>query len=265
MRSVWTALPEAVTKQIAERVGGTDVTPVSGGDHAEIAARVAGRHEMVFVKAASSDSGVRSLRYELQVSRAVTVPYSPAVAWDFQTDGWLVAAFEYCPGPHADLSPGSPDLDLLSAAVKDLGETPAPERVSLFGPAARLGFTDPAMDGDMLVHTDLNPANLIVTPAGLRIVDWAYTTRAAAWLEPALLTPWLIGSGHTPEQAETWLAQTPAWSTTTPEVLDRFASANAVKWAAKAQQNTATWVHDLAAWTGRWAAHRSTKPATSRS
>ncbi|MGK5680107.1 aminoglycoside phosphotransferase [Actinoplanes sp. URMC 104] len=251
-----------MTNVIAERVGGTDVTPASGGDHAEIAARVTGIHETVFVKAASSDLAVRSLRYELQASRAVTVPYSPAVAWDFETDGWLVAAFEYCPGPHADLSPGSPDLGLLRAALNHLGELQAPGHVPWFSPVARLGFTDPAMDGDTLVHTDLNPANLIVTPAGLRIVDWAYTTRAAAWLEPALLAPWLIGSGHTPEQAEIWLAQTPAWSTTTPEVLDRFASANAAKWAAKAQQLTAAWVHDLAAWTGRWAAHRSTKPAS---
>ncbi|GAA2480461.1 hypothetical protein Ahu01nite_017120 [Winogradskya humida] len=28
------------------------------------------------------------------------------------------------------------------------------------------------MDGTTLVHTDLGPANLIVTPRGLRIADW---------------------------------------------------------------------------------------------
>jgi aminoglycoside phosphotransferase (APT) family kinase protein len=65
------------------------------------------------------------------------------------------------------------------------------------------------MDGDALVHTDLNPANLIVTSGGLRIVDWAYATKAAPWVELALLVQWLIGSGHTPGQAEDWLAPVP--------------------------------------------------------
>ncbi|WP_309244176.1 hypothetical protein [Micromonospora parastrephiae] len=43
---------------------------------------------------------------------------------------------------------------------------------------------------------------MIVTPLGLRIVDWAWATKAAAWVELALLVPWLIGSGHSAEQAE---------------------------------------------------------------
>ncbi|MEU4473185.1 hypothetical protein [Micromonospora sp. NPDC023888] len=33
----------------------------------------------------------------------------------------------------------------------------------LFSPKVRLGFGHPAMDGDRLAHTDLGPANLIVT------------------------------------------------------------------------------------------------------
>ncbi|MEU5904621.1 hypothetical protein ABZ780_09610 [Micromonospora sp. NPDC047467] len=40
------------------------------------------------------------------------------------------------------------------------------------------------MDGETLIHSDLNPANLIVTPLGLRIVDWAWATKAAAWVKP---------------------------------------------------------------------------------
>ncbi|WP_244933263.1 phosphotransferase [Micromonospora tulbaghiae] len=58
------------------------------------------------------------------------------------------------------------------------------------------------MDDEMLIHSDLNPANLIVTPHGLRIVDWAWATKAAPWVELALLVQWLIGSGHSAEQAE---------------------------------------------------------------
>jgi thiamine kinase-like enzyme len=45
------------------------------------------------------------------------------------------------------------------------------------------------MQGDTLVHTDLNPANLIVTPSGVQIVDWAITTKAAPWVELACSSP----------------------------------------------------------------------------
>ncbi|BCY09730.1 phosphotransferase [Actinoplanes sp. L3-i22] len=255
MRIDWTALPEAVTKEVADRVGGLRVVPATTGDHAEIAATVTGTSGTVFVKAARSDFGVRSLRFERRVSEAVSGPHSPAVAWHFEAAGWLAVGFEHCAGPHADLSPGSPGLELLGGALTVLGETPAPD-VPLFSPQARLGFDHPAMSGDTLVHTDLGPANLIVTRHGLRIVDWAMATRAAPWVEPAMLTPWLIGAGHTPEQADRWLARQPAWRSADPVVLDHFAAKNAAKWASKSAGSTAPWMRDLAAWTAQWSAYR---------
>ncbi|MFF0255941.1 aminoglycoside phosphotransferase [Micromonospora zamorensis] len=256
MRSDWTALPETVTAGIAERIGGTfDVTPASSGNHAEIASTVTGPAGPIFVKAASGELSVRSLRYELAATRIID-RHPPAVLWQFESDGWLVVATEHLAGPHPDLSPGSTDLGLLVATLKALQETPAPNG-AWFTPAARLGFTHPAMDGETLIHSDLNPANLIVTPLGLRIVDWAWATKAATWVELALLAPWLIGSGHNAEQAEQWLTQLPAWTATDRQVLDDFASRNATKWAAKSRQSTETWVHDLAMWTGEWADHRT--------
>lgn len=255
MRIGWTTLPEAVTTGVADRVGEFHVAPAATGDHAEIAATVTGAAGTVFVKAAHSDFGVRSLRFELRVSEAVDGPYSPAVEWNFEADGWLVVGFEHCAGPHADLSPGSPDLDLLGEALTVLGGTPAPD-VPLFSPKARLGFEHPAMDGDALVHTDLGPANLIVTPHGLRIVDWAMATKAAPWVELAMLTPWLISAGHTPQQADRWLTRHPAWRAADPAVLDHFAAKNAEKWAAKSAGATATWMRELADWTAQWDAYR---------
>ncbi|MEV7331446.1 aminoglycoside phosphotransferase [Micromonospora sp. NPDC093244] len=256
MRSDWTALPESVTAGIAERVGGTfDVTPASSGNHAEIASTVTGPAGRIFVKAASGELSVRSLRYELAATRAIE-RHPPAVLWQFESDGWLVVGTEHFAGPHPDLSPGSSDLDLLLAALKALQKTPAPGEM-WFTPATRLGFAHPAMNGETLIHSDLNPANLIVTPLGLRIVDWAWATKAAAWVELALLVQWLIGSGHSAEQAEEWLTQLPAWTATDRQVLDHFASKNATKWAVKSRQSAALWVHDLALWTGEWANHRT--------
>ncbi|MDG4803686.1 phosphotransferase [Micromonospora sp. WMMD980] len=255
MRSDWSVLPEAVTKGIADRVGDTHITPATTGDHAEIAATVTGTNGTVFVKAAHTDFGVRSLRFELRVSEAVSWSHSPAVEWHFETAGWLVVGFEHCDGRHADLSPGSADLDLLSDALTILGKTQAPD-VPLFSPTARLGFAHPAMHGHTLVHTDLGPANLIVAPRGLQIVDWAMATKAAPWVELAMLTQWLISAGHTPHQAERWLARHPSWRLTDSDALDYFATKNAQKWASKSAGSTTAWMHDLAAWTSQWAAYR---------
>ncbi|TDC27655.1 aminoglycoside phosphotransferase [Micromonospora sp. 15K316] len=256
MRSEWDVLPETVTAEIARRVGGiNEVSPAPSGNHAEIASTITGSTGKVFVKAASADLAVRTLRYELAATKAVAW-YPPAVRWHFEVDGWLVVGVEHLDGPHLDLSPGSPDLGLLAVTLKGLQETPAPAG-TWFTPGGRVGFDHPAMDGTSLVHTDLNPANLIVTPDGLRIVDWAWATKAAPWVELALLAQWLIGSGHTPEQAEEWLAQFPAWAGGDRDVLAHFAFTNAAKWAAKARQSDQGWVHDLAAWTAAWAAYRT--------
>lgn len=255
MRTDWTDLPDTVAKGVADRVGGSDVIPATSGDHAEIAATVAGERGKVFVKAAYSEFGVRSLRYEVRVSKAISRSYSPAVEWQFEAGGWLVVGFEHCEGPHADLSPGSTDLELLATLLRELAKTPAPD-VRPFVPIERFGFPHPAMDGDTLVHTDLTAANLIVTPDGLRLVDWAMATKAAPWVELAALVPWLIGASHSPEQAERWLAGNLMWAEAKPEDVTYFALKNAEKWARKASQSTAPWMHDLADWTQKWAAHR---------
>ena len=262
MRSDWTALPTAVVDGIADRVGRPfEVVPAPAGDHAELASAVTGPEGAVFVKAAAS-AGVQSLRYELTATLAAAkvTDTAPAVRWHFEADGWLVVGTELLHGPHPDLSPGSADLDLVAATLKGLQEAPALGG-PWFTPAGRLGWEHPAMDGTMLVHTDLNPTNLIVTADGLRIVDWAYATKAAPWVELALLVQWLIGAGHTAGQAEEWLSQFPAWDAIGPDVLDGFAEHNAAKWATKAQRQHLRWVHDLADWTGVWAAHRRCRHA----
>jgi hypothetical protein len=64
--------------------------PATTGDHAEIAATVTGTRGQVFIKAAHSDLGVRSLRYELRVSQAASGSCSPEVNWHFEAAGWLV-------------------------------------------------------------------------------------------------------------------------------------------------------------------------------
>jgi hypothetical protein len=89
IRVNWAAVPDAVTTQVADRVGGWHVVPAVTGDHAEIAAAVTGSKGTVFVKAAHTDLGIRSLRFELAVSEAIGGSLAPAVEWRFEVADWL--------------------------------------------------------------------------------------------------------------------------------------------------------------------------------
>jgi hypothetical protein len=39
--------------------------------------------------------------------------------------------------------------------------------------------------GDHLLHTDLNPDNILISDGRAWLVDWAWTTLGAAWIDPA--------------------------------------------------------------------------------
>lgn len=68
---------------------------------------------------------------------------------------------------------------------------------------------------------DLTADNIIVGER-LRAVDWAWPTLGADWLDAASLVARLIQAGHTPDQAERWAQQIPAWHHTTDAALSVF-------------------------------------------
>ncbi len=53
------------------------------------------------------------------------------------------------------------------------------------------------------------PGNVLIA-SDARLVDWAWPTRAAPWIDPACWIVWLIASGHNPADAETSAASVPA-------------------------------------------------------
>src|ERR1700749_1114638 len=52
--------------------------------------------------------------------------------------------------------------------------------------------------GDALLHTDFNPLNVLITPDRTWIVDWAWPTRGAPFIDPACFPLRLRAPGHTP-------------------------------------------------------------------
>ncbi|MCF3134417.1 hypothetical protein [Streptomyces olivochromogenes] len=80
--------------------------------------------------------------------------------------------------------------------------------------------------GDSLLYTDINPHNLPVAGRRAWAVDWAWPTRGAGFIDPALLVVQLIAAGHTPAGAEKWASQLPAWHKATPGAINAFTAAN---------------------------------------
>lgn len=147
------------------------------------------------------------------------------------TEAWEYLLFEHVDGRHADLSPGSFDLDLLAGVLRRLlgvaehdtsASTPVEERWARFGSDLDLGL----LAGDRLVHSDLNAGNILVGEGGAVLVDWALPARAAAWLNVGFLLASLIGAGFAPATAERWAQRTfPEWSAAGRAAVDAFVAA----------------------------------------
>ncbi|GAA1386653.1 hypothetical protein GCM10009639_10690 [Kitasatospora putterlickiae] len=274
MRRRWTDLPLAVHDLIAERCGAvTAVTAPDAGEIAEFAAAVDTDADRVFVKAVRLDSpNLWMAHKEAQAAPAVQ-GIGARLRWQEQADGWLVTAFEYVPGRHADLSPDSSDLPLIAGTLATLADrlTPAPALRTLslaqrwagsaLWPriAAADGLTSwqaahsdalvalearasEAVAGDTLAHTDMTAPNILVDGARVRIIDWSWPAPAAAWVDTASLVPRLIAAGHTVDRAHRWAMTVPHFAVAEPAKVAALASVTAARWRLRAIQDGGPWL-----------------------
>ncbi|WP_394426438.1 aminoglycoside phosphotransferase [Streptomyces sp. SGAir0957] len=268
----WSDLP-AKTRAAIEATTGPihQAETVSGGYNSEIAVRLDTARGTLFVKGLRSDHP----RAWTQGREAAVAPHTgglaPSLLWRVRETGWDLLGFEFvAEGRHADYSAGSPDLLLLADALTRLAETTvldielkrAEKRWAAYIPEPRHRA---ALAGERLAHTDFNPENVLIAHERALMVDWAWATRAAPWLDPALACIWLIATGEqTPAQAEQWAARMPAWHTAPRDALNAFAQANARLWTEIAEENPGPWSASLRDAAGRYAAFRSTTWATER-
>ena len=273
MRSDWSDLPPEVLDAVKAHTGPIHrVEPAPAGNHADIAATVHSAGGRLFVKAARKTAPdadgpeVRSLRWEAAINPYVT-EYAPRLHWTVEAGGWLVLAFEHVQARHADYSPGSPDLGVLAKIIGSLQAHPLPEVLERKQVERRwesMGDMS-ALAGGTLLHADLNPANVLLGEDGavVYVVDWTFTGRGAAFLEMALLIPWLLKAGHTPTEAEHWVSQFPAWTAAAPSTIDLFARVFATKWEANLATNSEAWALEHATAAQRWASHRHAQASAS--
>ncbi|MBB3724405.1 phosphotransferase [Nonomuraea dietziae] len=247
----WEDLPETVRAAVQDRCGAVvKAETATSGIMPGVAARLHTEHGSVFLKAVNADNTAAFLHIREQwASRALPAAVAaPRLLWSDLVEGWHVMGFEYLEhAREADLSPDSPDLHLLLATVADLGRALTPCPAGARGVAENIaplqakgkhlmdknaladdhglyvaaldGLDLAAVEGDTFLHYDLSPSNLLVTPAGVRVIDWSFAACGAAWVEPVMLAPRLIEAGHTPAQTEDLLELVPAWRTAPPAAV----------------------------------------------
>lgn len=256
-------LPRRIRSAIDE-VTGPVMSAVSAteGFNSAVAARLATPSGDRFCKALPVDHP----RVWTQRREAAVAPYLKDVAPDLlvhlEVDGWDILLFEALDGRRADYRPGSSDLPAVVALLNMIAALPCPP-VDLRDMEQRLHdyAADPAdlqhVAGSALVHTDLNDANVIVNNGRAWIVDWAWASRGAAWLDPAYWVLWLIAAGHDPAAAEQQASNAPAWHAAPREAVTAFAHMQAKLWNEIAAANTEDpWTTRLAAAARTWAASR---------
>ncbi|HZF90454.1 aminoglycoside phosphotransferase [Streptomyces sp.] len=264
MRQQWDDLPDATRDAVAARTGPIYAARTADtGRNSEIAATLDTRTGPVFVKGLTCNHP----RAWTQQREATIAPYvaglAPRLLWEINDGTWHLLGFEHLDGRPADYRPHSDDLPLVAEAIINLSSVRAPVDLDLKHIEQRLAdYLDHPDDaellrGETLLHTDWTPDNVLIVNGAARVVDWAWPTRGAAWIDAACWVVWLISAGHTPADAEQWAAKTPTWSTAPTRALDIFATAQQRLWAGIAEEAPEVeWKRALATAADQWASYR---------
>jgi hypothetical protein len=266
VNTAWDELPPAVRQGI-ERHTGPVAASFPGGDGVSTMVRLvldtAGGS--VFVKGVSPDAGALA-RERLDLGAALArfvTGLSPPLLFRVQACGWDVTGWHAVPGRPADLRPGSADIQRVVGILAELGAVRAPD-VPLRSVAEDWAAPadDPgALDGDMLVHTDVHGGNFIVGADRVWLVDWGWAKRGPAWMTAARLALFLMEAGWEPADAERALADVPAWAEAPPGVVTAYALSSVGSWERACRQQPDN--KGLQVWLGlvrRWADHRAGAP-----
>jgi hypothetical protein len=254
-------MPRRVRDAVARKAGVVlSVNEVSAGQNSPLAVRLETTAGAVFVKGVPDrPGGVATQRREYAISSHLR-GLGPAARWEVRTGGWHLVAFEHLDqARHADYRPGSTDLPRVVELLTAVGELPVPVGVDLRRAEQRFGAYGTAeqlrhVEGGTLLHTDLNPGNVLVEGGAVKLVDWGWATFGAPWLDAAAWAVWLVASGHTPEGAHAWACRVPAYRAAHPAALLAYARMSAAMWADVAQHSSASWAARVSTAAEKWAA-----------
>ncbi|MFE0422330.1 aminoglycoside phosphotransferase [Streptomyces sp. NPDC058953] len=231
-RDGWDGLPPGLRAGIEERVGAVhDATVLRDGLDCRFAATVTtDPHGRLFLKGVPDDAtdAAAALQYEALLNPTV-VGVGPLLRYDLRAAGWHVLVFERVDGRHADLGPGTRDLDAVRAVLTRMRALRVPPGITVPPLAARFtGFLGPGdaerLAGETLLHTDTNPRSILVTDITRRayVVDWASPATGPAWVDAAYTAVRLMECDQPPGTALAWLATVPTWREADPGAVRTF-------------------------------------------
>ncbi|GAA1990545.1 aminoglycoside phosphotransferase [Catenulispora subtropica] len=261
----WPDLPAPARALVEEHIGRITAFRTAGaGLNSEVAAVLDTVNGRVFLK------GVPLARKTLaacQRREAAVNPFvlavTPALLWSGEAEGWNLLAFEYVDSRHADYRPGSTDLDGIVEVLNRLHKIAAPDLPEIRRAEQRWSSWDTGdyaelFVGDRLLHTDFAGHNVLIgtDDHAAWMVDWAWATTGAGFIDPACLIIRLIDAGHSAKGAETWARRCDAWAAAEPRAVDAFAEACVRMWNEIAKNGPAVWTRSMARSAHKWAAYR---------
>ncbi|MGP4103288.1 hypothetical protein [Nonomuraea sp. KM90] len=247
----WDGLPPLVRDAITEQVGRKALAQCIPAAPGEFAARMYGDDEVFVKAIATSSPHAHLHKRERWAARHIPAlaPSAPVPrkVWEMDVGGnghprWHITAWELI-NDHArpiDVTGWTADLPAALDAVAQLGKllTPCPHsapsivqrlhslvakaRIMLERPPTQLygrslydtalnGFVIDRLNGDTLLHANLSARHMLIKDQAVQVVGWSHACSGQAWVDPALLAPYLVAGGHTPEQVHTLLWAIPAW------------------------------------------------------
>ncbi|KAB1141416.1 hypothetical protein F7R91_32865 [Streptomyces luteolifulvus] len=235
-RIEWHDLPAETRAAVERHTGPVDHAKTAPhGVMSRLACTVDARTGRAFVKGTREDDlQAWVYRHEAQVTGYA--PRAPRALWEANAGGWQLYGYEHVEGRYPDLKPGSDDLAALALTLTAVSQTPWPETLRKKPLHTRWAEFLPEdgpsrLHGRALAHTDMSPYNMLVTNAGeLLLLDWALACPAPAWADAALTIPRLIATGHTPDQAEAFASEIPAYRAAAPDALTLFARTLYTAW-----------------------------------
>ncbi len=245
-------LPADVRQAVTDKTGPVhQAVAMTGGMNSGVASVLETESGSVFVKGIASDHAqVAAQRREAEI--APHLPTScPRLYWHLEVGGWSLLGYEVLSGRHADYSPGSADLVLVEAALTELQRITAPADIEIKDAVDRWADYAPPgtlqhFSGNTLLHTDFAPHNVLIADGRARLIDWAWPTRGAAWIDPGTLALRLMDAGHPAENAIAFAGRFPSWRNTDPEALTAFGSASAALWREIAEEDPTPWKQGMA-------------------
>lgn len=264
-RTSWDQLPDDIREAISNRTGTVlAARDASAGKNSALAIILHTNRGTVFVKGLRKDHpGVVA-----QAREALINPYiqsiGPKLLWQADVDAWDLLGFAHLDGRHADYRAGSSDIDKIIRMMRRLATLTCPD-LPQFKRAERrwASYVDNLTDlrllaGNTLLHTDYSPDNILIKAGTARLVDWAWPTLGASFIDPACFVVRLVAAGHEPAGAQAHVSTLPAWRSAEQRTIDIFAAALDRMWAdIAAAEPEAAWKNEMASAARAWARHRT--------